>query len=214
MSSQARLRGTLWSVVLAAGGSSRLGRPKQLVRLRGKPLLLNACEAARSITPGRIVVVLGADGLRLRYLLRQRSLHSLVVRNCRWREGMSSSLQRGLRQLPATCRAAMIVLCDQPWVGAPQLHSLQRAWRAKPSRAAAASYGGKSGVPAILPRRLWPRAGAGLADAGARAVLRQSGHVVQIAMPEAGFDIDTPADVARLGAVAANPRRRFRRRQA
>jgi len=196
MSPRARLRRTLWCVVLAAGGSSRLGRPKQLLRRGGKPLLLEACEAADAVAPGRVVVVLGAESLRLRHLLRQRRSPCVAVHNSRWRDGMSSSLRRGLGVLPPACPAALIVLCDQPQVRAKQLRALCLAWLHRPRQAAAAAYGGAIGVPAVLPRRLWPRAGAGDADEGARAVLRRSPQITSVAMPEARLDIDTPADAS------------------
>jgi molybdenum cofactor cytidylyltransferase len=183
-------------VVLAAGGSSRLGRPKQLLRRGGKPLLLEACEAANAVAPGRVVVVLGADGLRLRRLLKQRKFPGIAVHNSRWRDGMSSSLRRGLGALPPACAAALIVLCDQPQVRAKQLRALHLAWLRRPRQAAAAAYGGAIGVPAVLPRRLWPRAGTDDANEGARAMLRRSPQITCVAMPEAQLDIDTPADAS------------------
>jgi molybdenum cofactor cytidylyltransferase len=192
-------RSGFWCIVLAAGGSSRLGRPKQLVRFRNRPLLLLAAELARSIAPGRVVIVLGAEALRLRRLLAQREPRAAIVKNARWMNGLASSLALGLRQLPATAGGAMILLTDQPLLDRGDLARLLRAWRRRPGVPAAAAYGGRCGVPAILPRRAFAAARALEGDVGARALLRRHEHLTCVPMPHAAVDVDTAADIATLG---------------
>jgi CTP:molybdopterin cytidylyltransferase MocA len=186
-------------VLLAAGGSRRLGRPKQLVRRRGQALLARAVDAARGALPGApLVVVLGAEALRLRALLRRRDPAVRPVVNSRWSTGLASSLERGLDALSSDVDAALVLLVDQPNVDAAALRRLVAAWRRRPTAPAAAHYLGRAGVPAILPRRSW-RAVRGLdGDAGARALLRGVATVTLVDMPEAEIDIDTPEDAARL----------------
>ncbi|HZF31095.1 MAG TPA: nucleotidyltransferase family protein [Gammaproteobacteria bacterium] len=186
-------------MVLAAGGSRRLGRPKQLVRRRGQPLLVRAVDAARGALPGApLVVVLGAEALRLRALLRRRDPAVRAVVNSRWSSGLASSLQRGLETLSSEVDAVLVLLVDQPNVDAAALRRLVDAWRRRPAAPAAARYLGRPGVPAILPRRAW-RALRNLdGDAGARALLRGAGTVTLVDMPEAELDVDTPEDAARL----------------
>jgi CTP:molybdopterin cytidylyltransferase MocA len=195
----ARKRSPVACVLLAAGGSQRLGRPKQLVRHRTRPLLLHALEAAHTALPDSpLVVVLGAHALRLRLVARRATRGAIVAQNSRWADGLASSLQAGLAATPRGTRAILVLLADQPQVGAKALRRLLAAWRRRPGVAAAAAYLGRAGVPAILPRRNWPALRALRGDSGARALLRDNAALTLVDMPEAALDIDTPADLRRL----------------
>lgn len=194
-----RAKGTgLWCVVLAAGASRRLGRPKQLVRYRGRPLLHGALETAAAVADRRVVVVLGHRAMRLRAVVRRSPYRAVAIVNRHWAEGLASSLRTGLAALPPNAGAALILLTDQPKIGPRAAERLARAWRARPERAAAASYGGRVGAPAVLPRRLWRAARRLSGDAGARALLRTSGSPTRVALAAARFDVDTQADLERL----------------
>jgi molybdenum cofactor cytidylyltransferase len=198
-SAAARDRPRVVGILLAAGGSSRLGVPKQLARLRARPLLLHALAAARgALGDAEIVVVLGASALRLRALLRREAPDVRTVLNARWQSGLASSLQAGVRSVPRDAHAVLVMLVDQPNVDAVALRRLLAAWRRRPALPAAAFYSGSAGVPAVLPRRLWPALLALSGDAGARAVLRDAPAVTLVALPEAEFDVDTREDLARL----------------
>ncbi len=182
--------------MLAAGGSRRLGTPKQLLRIRGRRLISRAVDAAEAVTPGRVVVVIGAEALKLRLLIRRHHPGTHTVDNAHWAEGMAGSLQAGLAVLPARATAALLLLSDQPAVGEPSLRRLIGAWRHHPGKAAAAAYSGVAGVPAILPRAFWKEAHCLSGDAGARSLLRVGQTVATVvAMPEAAWDIDTPEDM-------------------
>jgi len=194
-------------VLLAAGGSKRLGRPKQLVHRGNRPLLLGALAAARGAlgSDHATVVVLGAGALRLRYLLRcaarrkpNKAASPRVAYNALWRAGLAGSLRVGLDALPRTARAALVMVVDQPNVDAATLSRLIAAWRKRPGVPAAAHYAGHPGVPAILPRRLWHAARSLEGDVGARALLRNAPDIALVEMPEAELDVDTAEDLARL----------------
>ena len=186
-------------VLLAAGGSRRLGTPKQLVRRRLQPLLLRALRAAARALPGvPIVVVLGHQALRLRLVVRRAGLGARVVTNSRWADGLATSLGTGLDALPAATRAALVTLVDQPNVSHRSLRRLLAAWRRRPLVPAAAHYAGHAGVPAVIPRSRWRALRALEGDTGARALLRGGAAPTLVAMPEAALDIDTPADLARI----------------
>jgi molybdenum cofactor cytidylyltransferase len=187
-------------VLLAAGASRRLGFPKQLVRRRGRPLLVHAIQAVRGAAPrAPLIVVLGASALRLRCVVRRAARNAVVVRNARWSDGLATSLNAGLAAVPTRISAILVLLVDQPGVDARALRNLLAAWRRRPGEAAAAFYGGRPGVPAVLPRSYWRAIRTLDGDAGARTLLRSAG-ITRVPMPEAELDIDTPADVARLHA--------------
>ncbi len=187
----------LWCVLLAAGGSSRLGYPKQLLRDPVKPLLLRAVEAALTVAPGKVVVVVGAHALRMRSLLSRNFGDVPVVYNAAWTQGISTSLRAGIGVLPQPARGALIMLTDQVRVEARDLGRLANQWRLQPSATIAARYDGEIGVPAILPRRLWPRLRELEGDHGAKALL-EKGRTKIVDMPSAAVDIDTVEDRRRL----------------
>ncbi len=189
----------LWSLVLAAGGSRRLGTPKQLLRIGGQPLISRTLRAAEAVTPDRVVVVLGAHALKLRLLINRDHPDVYRIDNPSWAEGMAGSLRLGLAALPERAAAALLLLTDQPGVDARSLRRLVNAWRRRPARAAASEYGGLLGVPAVLPRALWTEAKNLDGDVGARSLLREGDTVATIVpMPEASFDVDTEKDLRRL----------------
>ena len=192
-------------ILLAAGGSRRLGAAKQLIRYRTRPLLAHAIAAARGALPrAPLIVVVGSEALRLRLVLRRAHSGARVVSNPRWREGMATSLRSGLRAVPRTARAALVLLVDQPHVDAAAIARLVTAWRRHPGVPAAARYDERVGVPAVLPRRRWSALKTLTGDQGARALLRGAPSITLVEMPEAALDIDTPADLLELRGGASS----------
>jgi molybdenum cofactor cytidylyltransferase len=190
----------LWIILLAAGSSSRLGYPKQLLRLRGRSLLTGAVEIAHDVAGHRVVVVVGAAAQRLRSHLRRNCTNVQIVLNNRWRDGLGSSLAAGVHALPSSARRALVLLCDQPNIDARCLRRLLARRRGRHTTILASHYGGRLGVPAVFPRSVFRDLRKLDGDIGARALLND-GHGFRIAavpMPEAGRDIDTPADAAAL----------------
>jgi molybdenum cofactor cytidylyltransferase len=110
-------------IVLAAGGSSRFGSPKQLVRVDGRPLLHAAVSRSIEVAGHSVSVVLGAHAAELAPLLSHTS--AAVVINRDWREGMASSIRAGVMRLPGSCNGVMLVLADQAAVTAEDLRRLE-----------------------------------------------------------------------------------------
>jgi molybdenum cofactor cytidylyltransferase len=208
--SAARDSTDLACILLAAGGSRRLGAAKQLIRYRTRPLLAHAVAAARGALPrARLIVVVGSEALRVRLVLRRASCCARAVANSRWREGMATSLRSGLDAVPRAAKAALVLLVDQPRVDAAAIARLVGAWRRRPGVPAAARYGERVGVPAVLPRRHWSALKQLKGDQGARALLRDAHNITLVDMPEAALDIDTPADLLALRGGASGSAESF-----
>jgi len=190
----------LYSIVLAAGASTRFGSPKQLVRVAGRPLLHTAVTRAAEVTGNSLIVVLGSGAAQLAPLLKH-SPGSVVI-NQLWREGLASSIRAGVARLPAACSAVMLLLADQPSITADDLRRLAGSWRKQPQHIAAAMYGGFCGAPAIFPRSSFRALSELRGDNGAQALLmRDPDRVVRVPMPSAAIDVDTPEDLLALETV-------------
>ena len=106
---------TIATIILAAGSSSRLGEPKQLLTNNGKTLVRQITETALSLKTGPVVVVLGANQAPIQAELKDLPIQ--LVHNPNWQEGMASSLQTGLNYLSSTSiDAFLVLLTDQPFV--------------------------------------------------------------------------------------------------
>ncbi len=183
-------------MVLAAGSSVRMGRPKLLLRWKGRTLVRAAAEAALQAC-ARVVVVVGPQAERMRSELA--SLPLLVVTNPDHREGISSSLRCGLREV-ADAPAVLVTLADQVQVTGPHLRRLVDAYRSTRAPVVAASYGDTVGVPAVFAQEVFPDLLALRGDVGAKGVIQRYGdRVVRVPLPEAAVDVDTPEDWERLG---------------
>lgn len=177
----------IWTVLLAAGGSGRLGQPKQALPMGKESLLQHAVTQACAATPGRVVCVLGA-------YQPQTPLPCLSCHNPQWQSGMASSLLAGLNQLPDGV-SILVTLCDQPAVTATELCLLIDTHQQHPDATVAARYGETVGVPAVFPALMRARLMELSGDQGARALLRDpSTHLLTLSMAEAAQDIDTQAD--------------------
>lgn len=172
------------AVVLAAGGSTRLGEPKQLVMLAGESLLERAVRTAREAGCAPVVVVLGSEANRVR--ARCDLSDEVVVVNEAWGEGMASSIRAGVSALPGA-DGVVVLTCDQPSVTAEHLRALMAT-----GEVTASAYAGQRGVPAYFPAVLLGELMNLGGDAGARDLLR-SAQAVELVGGE--LDVDTAADM-------------------
>ena len=200
------------AVVLAAGGSTRLGRPKQLVDYGGRPLVRRAAESALAAATGGgpVVVVLGARADEVRAALA--GLPVRLVTNEGWAEGMSTSVVAGVRALldaAPTIDAALLTLADQPLVDAAALGALVAAFAERRTAIVAAAYGDAVGAPALFARaRLDALLALPPGDRGAGALIRgaRPEEVTRVPLAAAALDVDTPADVDALASTLAEAR--------
>ena len=188
------------AVVLAAGGSSRLGRPKQLLPFRGRPLVRGAIEAAVNAGARPVVLVTGASADEIAAAVAD--LPVSTVHNPRWSEGIGASIAAGVSAIRSAwpdCPAILLLACDQPLVTAQLLRDLVALRRARNAPAAATAYAGTEGIPAVYGRAMFPLLMELKGDAGAKSILmRRRGEVATLDFPDAATDIDTAADAERL----------------
>src|SRR6266403_1719996 len=200
-------------VILAAGASTRMGRPKQLLLYRGQTLIRWVVESALASVCRPIVVVIGAHA----ELLKKELLHLpvLVADNGEWQKGMSSSIRIGIETL-ITCgeemEGAVIMLCDQPFVTAGVVNALVEARRKTGKMIVASAYGEARGVPAFFSRQFFPEITALKANDGARQVIaNHPDDVATISFAEGAIDVDTPRDYELLETVKTRRRTKVTR---
>lgn len=189
------------AIVLAAGGSRRLGQPKQLLMHGGETLIERAIRLAGEAGAAPVLIVLGANCEIISTSVNLKS--AIAVVNDRWEQGISTSIHAGLKALDVvapSAAGALILACDQPRLTADHLRALMEAFsaQAEPS-IVASSYVGAVGVPAVFPRGAFPSLRALHGDKGARALLVEPPCPL-VAVPFAGgeVDIDEPGDLAQL----------------
>jgi len=189
------------AMILAAGGSRRLGQSKQLLSYQGETLLNRAVRIASEAGATPVMVVLGAQFAAIRASIPSGS--AVVVHNDRWRQGMGRSVEAGMRAR-AVCapdaEGVLLMGCDQPRLTADQLRALIKAFAAHESPAIAASrYAGITGVPAVFPREAFAELRALHGDKGARSIIERAQVPVETVEFEGGeVDIDAPEDLAQL----------------
>lgn len=188
------------AIILAAGASSRLGRPKQLVIWQNKPMLETVVRSVAAWPVDLVVVVLGAHADAI--VAEVDFGRATVIINEDWEEGLASSLRVGLDLLTRMARLerVFIALGDQPTVPSHVPAGLLDAAAETPRPAIVPVYRYEQGNPVLFDRSLWPRLMTLTGDTGAAALLRTHPEWVK----EVRFqdlpprDIDTAADVADL----------------
>ena len=186
-------------VILAAGNSSRMGSPKQLLDYGGKPLLRHAADVAlRSLCWGNVIVVLGSRAEELRPALA--NLPVTILENRRWEEGMGTSIHTGVEHAQASgLDGVILALADQPLVTPDSLDRLIHTHLETGQPIVAAQYAGTVGVPVFFSREFFPKLLALKPQQGCKGViLAHPEHAFHLDCPEAEIDIDTPQDYSSL----------------
>jgi molybdenum cofactor cytidylyltransferase len=192
--------GPVLGVVLAAGGSTRMGRPKQLAELDGRPLLAHVLAAAAEAPLDRVVVALGGAAGDVLDRVDLGRAEPLVVEG--WATGMGHVLARALDQAGEAWEAVVVLLGDQPLVPAGAVARVVKAWRAGAGPVVTATYGGRPGHPKLFDRRLEPDLLRLTGDTGARdLVAAHPGWVHRVEVGDLGSDadVDVEADLERVG---------------
>ena len=183
------------AIVLAAGGSRRLGMPKQLLRREGETLVHRAVRLAVATQAQRVLLVVGAKAGDVREAVVDLPVEILV--NDDWQEGLASSLRAAVGALGEDGASALILGCDQPALEQIHLQRLLAGASASSSGCAATLHGSARGVPAVASVAVLEEARDLHGDRGLRGSLQRlsSDSIYLLEAAELKFDLDTPADV-------------------
>jgi len=181
-------------IILAAGSSARMGRPKQNLTFKNLTFLQRIASTAASLNCGPVIIVLGSNAP----LFSEDYENAIAVINDNWQEGMASSICCGLKKLLdkyPSIEGAIITVCDQPYISAAVLNDMITTQQKTGKRIVACSYGEIIGPPALFHKAFFPEVMKLRGDAGARKIIQQNmEEVATVLFPQGRIDIDTEAD--------------------
>lgn len=187
-------------IILGAGASSRLGRPKQLLKhAQSGSLIRNTCQLAINSGLGPIALVLGARKELILEEIKDLAIHT--VDNRMWHQGISSSIKTGLNyivELDPSMKAVIILVCDQPFLTTELIKRLVSKYTTTEKPIIASSYNGVLGTPALFQRSFFSSILELTGDRGASKIIHQHPDQVEaIVFEQGGIDIDTEEDYER-----------------
>jgi molybdenum cofactor cytidylyltransferase len=185
-------------IVLAAGSSSRMGAPKQLLNFGGRTLVRRAAETALASECRQVIVVLGWEPERIRPALHGLPVETVV--NPSWSDGIGTSIRAGIKvALSRGLDGVVLALADQVLVTSAMLNRLLVTHRESGQPIVASRYAGTVGVPAFFSRVFFSHLLALEPDQGCKGImLKYAGQVLGVDCPEAAVDVDTQQDYAQI----------------
>jgi molybdenum cofactor cytidylyltransferase len=183
--------------VLAAGSAERFGATKLVQLLHGKPLVLHALEAAQQAFPGRVALVVGHDSDAV--VAAADGTYDSLVFNPDYRSGIGTSIAAGVGACSEGADAVVILLADQPLINSAHLFELARHWSGASNEIVASTFAAVLGPPILFPTNAFAALMKMRGDEGAKMLLQDRAFELRsISIPEAGSDVDTPADLQEL----------------
>jgi molybdenum cofactor cytidylyltransferase len=187
-------------IILAAGGSSRFGKTKQLVHFRGKTLLEHAIEQATQAGAETIVVVTGANADEISKQVKGEKTE--IVFNKDWQQGMASGIVAGLKKaitLNNKIEKAIIAVCDQPFISSSLFQQLYQRQTESAKHIVASAYADTIGTPALFTQKYFDALMSLNGDEGAKKLLkRYREDVATVDFPNGEIDIDSIEDYEKL----------------
>lgn len=187
-------------IILAAGNSSRLGEPKQLLQFRGKSLIQHIVDVAREAVGDQVLVVTGANSALIEQELS--TLPCQIVFNPDWPEGMSTSIKTGINALQShypQVKGVILAVSDQPFVSAATFHALIELFEERQTGIIASEYGDSLGTPAFFATSYFPALLQLTGAEGAKKLFKRfADDVSTYPFPQGSIDIDTQDDYKRL----------------
>lgn len=187
-------------IILAAGDSSRLGSPKQLLSYAGKSLLQLAIDSAKESGPDQVIVVLGSRKQLIENQIKTDGVN--LVENPDWESGLSSSIKAGIKTLnssSAKTDAVILMVCDQPFADSKILRALLQEQVKSGNAIVGSSYDNTNGIPALFHKSLFPELLSLEGDTGAKKLFQKYKEVSSfVPFTRGGIDIDTREDYKNL----------------
>ena len=194
-------QGNIGLIILAAGASTRMGQPKQLLAFEDTTLIGHAVKVGMDSDCDPVVVVLGAQSELIEKSIPETGVN--IVENISWQEGMGSSIRVGLKRMLSlqNPRAIVVMVCDQPNVDSQLLNIMIECFSKGNARGVACTYDGVLGVPALFGSAMFSELFDISGDKGARSLLKKyKDQFKLIPFAEGTLDIDTPEDYKRMAA--------------
>ena len=183
-------------ILLAAGQSARLGKPKQLLNYKGKTLIAHSLQIAIETQLQPIVTVLGANLDILKESIEP--INTTLVINQEWSEGMASSIRCGMEELvkiAPSMAGVIIMVCDQPYVTAKLLTDLVEKHEDSSQPIIASRYNNNMGTPALFDKTIFALLLSLKGDSGAKKIMKSNPDWVEtVDFPFGEIDIDTSLD--------------------
>jgi molybdenum cofactor cytidylyltransferase len=182
-------------VILAAGGSRRLGRPKQLLSVLGEPLLRRVVRMAADVQPDHLIVVLGSSAYDCVPVIKDCGVD--IVVNPFWESGLAGSIRLGVERAEGQgASSVLLLLADQPWLNSEVIGRFLDRVNGQTDVIISARYDGILGAPMMFGSDWFPQLKNLEGDQGARnLVAKEGGRVEVIDWSEGALDLDTPEDL-------------------
>jgi molybdenum cofactor cytidylyltransferase len=185
-------------IILAAGGSRRLGQPKQLLEILGEPLLHRVVRMAADVHPDHLIVVLGSSACDCVQAIKDCGAD--IVVNPFWESGLAGSIRIGVERAEEEhADFVLLLLADQPWLNSAVIRQFYDRMNGRPDMVIAARYDGILGAPMMFGRDWFPKLKNLEGDQGARSLVAKEAQGAEIIdWSEGAVDLDTPEDLAGL----------------
>lgn len=185
-------------LILAAGSSSRLGQPKQLVEFEGQTLMERITQIALSVSE-EVLVILGANIELIKPKLDSFSDRINIIENPNWKEGMGTSISLGIEHLALKSDGILILLTDQPLISQVLLQNMMQTFAERKYPIVACDYGEQLGVPILFDKSFFPELQDLKGEQGAKIFLKNySEKITSVSFKDGLFDIDTLEDLSKL----------------
>jgi molybdenum cofactor cytidylyltransferase len=188
------------AVILAAGQASRMGRPKQLLTLGGKPMIWHVANQVCQGQLGEVLVVTGAYDLEIKQALAD--LPVKIVHNESWAEGQATSVKKAVQSLDKSAQAVLFILADQPLIDANLICNLVSVYQNTDASIVVPHFQGQRGNPVLFDLSIWRQNLLNLTgDQGARSIIQnnpQAVNYLELTSEHYFFDVDTPEDYKRM----------------
>jgi CTP:molybdopterin cytidylyltransferase MocA len=186
-------------IILAAGGSRRLGQPKQLLEILGEPLLHRVVRMAADVHPDHLIVVLGSSAGDCVQAIKDCGAD--IVVNPFWESGLAGSIRIGVERAEEEhADFVLLLLADQPWLSSAVIRQFYDRMNGRPDMVIAARYGGILGAPIMFGRDWFLKLKNLEGDQGARSLVAKEAQGAEIIdWSEGAVDLDTPEDLKKVG---------------